>query len=149
VPATSRLMTGLTTTGAARVANEGRIYSLPEPSTPWDYPPAPSTGIAELESRLCRAGDVGRSEHQALAVVGVVLVGIAITEHPLPLSPRFSSHFPLRQHQQLAQNGIIALKPEPPQRENMRQAVECCTASSPMDSNRRAAPPPLAPLVLP
>jgi hypothetical protein len=73
---------------------------------PTGHRPAPSTGIAELESRLCRAGGFGRSEHQALAVVGVVLVGIAITEHPLPLLLRFSVQ--LRQHQQLAQNGIIA-----------------------------------------
>ena len=53
-----------------------------QPTVP---PSRASTGIAELESRLCRAGGFGRSEHQALAVVGVVLVRIAITEHPLPL----------------------------------------------------------------
>jgi hypothetical protein len=33
---------------------------------PTGYPPAPSTGIAELESRLCRAGGFGRSEHQGV-----------------------------------------------------------------------------------
>jgi hypothetical protein len=78
-------MAGHTTTAAAKVATKRRVYSLPEPINPQATLPR-----RQQESQNWRAGCVGQeasvaSEHQALAVVGVVLVGIAITEHPLPL----------------------------------------------------------------
>jgi hypothetical protein len=63
-------------------------------------PPAPSTGSTELKSRSCRALGFGRSEHQAFAVVGVVLVGIAITERPFASVARLSVH--KTEHQRLA-----------------------------------------------
>jgi len=77
--------------------------------------PRPQQESQHLECRLCRAGGFGRIEHQASAVVGVVLVGIAIAEQPLPLLQDLR---PLRQHQQLRQNGIIAQARATPQREN-------------------------------
>jgi hypothetical protein len=117
VPAASRLMAGHTTTGRRQSGDQGPSLFPTGADQPTGYPPAPSTGIAELESRLCRAGGFGRSEHQALAVVGVVLVGIAITEHPFASVAKILR--PLRQHQQLAQNGIIAQARATPQRENI------------------------------
>ena len=48
-------------------------------------PPAPSTGTAELENRLCLGIRFGRSEHQARAMVGVSFVGIANRRTSMPL----------------------------------------------------------------
>jgi len=84
---------------------------------PTGHPPAPSTGIAELESRLCRAGGFGRSEHQALAVVGVVLVGIAITEHPLPLLLKILR--PIKAASTVGAEWDHSASPSHPQRENI------------------------------
>jgi len=82
---------------------------------PIGHLPAPSRGIAELESQLCWAGGFGRSEHQVSAVVGVVLSALRSPDIPCLCCKILRSA--KGQHQQLAQNGIIAqARATPPKR---------------------------------
>jgi hypothetical protein len=106
LPAASRLMAGHTTTAAARVATKGRVYSLPEPINPQATLPR-----RQQESQNWRAGCVGQEASVAANTRRLAVVGVVPCRHcDHRTAPCLCCKIlrPLRQHQQLAQNGIIA-----------------------------------------